>query len=331
MLPAMYFDGRTTRVHPVELSMVAADLQVSGAGIDLRVPFADIVIDERLGNAPRKLYFPGGACCEVRDLAALDRLLSTTTHRESWIDRPQHHLGWILGAVLGFVLIVPAAYQWGLPWAAALGARRLAPQIASTISDQVLSTLDGGLLQDSQLSPARRQSLRRQFNALRVSGGSSIPSYLEFRASKQLGANAFTLPNGTVVLLDDLTNAIGDDSQIMAVLAHELGHAHGHHGMQLMLRGAAVGALLTFYVGDISQLLAAAPLAIVQARYSQDFERDADDYAAALLIEHGLSPALLADALSRISKLRPETAKGGYLWSHPPTEERIRHLRALAR
>jgi Zn-dependent protease with chaperone function len=331
MVPAMYFDGRTTRVHPVELSMIAGDLRVSGEGVELRVPFADIVIDERLGNAPRRLHFPGGACCEVRDLAALDRLLSTTTHRESWVDRPQHHLGWILGAVLGFVLIVPVAYQWGLPWAAAVGARRISPIIATTISNEVMNTLDAGWLQKSKVSGERQRSLLAQFDALRISADGTIPARLLFRASSRLGANAFTLPDGTIVLLDDLTNNVGDDARVMAVLAHELGHAHERHGLQMMLRGAAVGAFLTFYVGDISQLLAAAPLAVVQARYSQQFEREADDFAATLLRRHGMSPALLADVLSRLSKLRPETAKHGYLLSHPPTDERIRHLRELAR
>jgi len=100
--------------------------------------------------------------------------------------------------------------------------------------------------------------------------------------------------------------------------------------MQLLLRSTAVGAFLTFYLGDISQLLAAAPAAVVQARYSQDFERQADDFGAALLSQHGLSPGLLADDLERLSKLRPDASYAGYLASHPPTEERIRRLRALA-
>ena len=120
-----------------------------------------------------------------------------------------------------------------------------------------------------------------------------------------------------------------DDSEVLAVVAHELGHAHGHHGMQLLLQSTAVGAFLAFYVGDISQLVAVAPAAAVQARYSQDLERQADDYGAALLVRNGMSPDLLAHALNTLSKSHPGAGGGGYLSSHPSTDERIRHLREL--
>jgi predicted Zn-dependent protease len=77
-------------------------------------------------------------------------------------------------------------------------------------------------------------------------------------------------------------------------------------------------------------LLAAAPAAVVQARYSQDFERQADDYGAALLLRNGMSPELLADALKKLAQSEPESSKSGYLSSHPSTDERMRHLRQLA-
>ena len=131
-------------------------------------------------------------------------------------------------------------------------------------------------------------------------------------------------------MLDDLITALDDDQQTLAVLAHELGHAHERHGLQMLLRSSAVGAFLTFYVGDISTLLAAAPAAVVEARYSRQFERQADDYAALLLRHNGLSPALLADALTRLAALQPAFSNGGYLASHPSSDERIRRLRLPA-
>jgi Zn-dependent protease with chaperone function len=135
------------------------------------------------------------------------------------------------------------------------------------------------------------------------------------------------LPDGTIIVLDDLITALDDDQQSLAVLSHELGHAHERHGLQLLLRSSAVGAFMTFYLGDISTLLAAAPAAVVEARYSQEFERQADDYAAALLRHNGMSPGLLADALTRLAELQPAFSKGRYLASHPSTDERIRRLR----
>lgn len=329
MLPASYFDGQSTRVHEVVLSVIDHDLVVTGEAVSLRVPFTQVGIDERLGKAARRLRLPGGAFCEVRDLEQLDALLLSAGHRDGWVDRVQRHLRLVLVASVTLVLVIGAAYKWGLPVAAEIAARHLPPALAAALTSQTLKVLDGGFLQESKLTAERQARLSSQFRALRLPEGGVPTGALLFRRSPQLGSNAFTLPDGTIVILDDLVTSMQDDRQILAVLSHELGHAHGHHGLQLLLQGSAVGAFWTFYVGDISALLAAAPAAVVQARYSQKLERQADDYGAALLIKNGLSPGLLADALHTLLASHPEASETGYLSSHPSTDARMRHLRAL--
>jgi Peptidase family M48 len=330
MVQAKYFDGRSTRIHAVSLSMAGETLVIAGEDIDLHVPFADVSVDERLGRAPRRLRLRDGAFCEVSDLDALDTLLSSTAHRDGWVDRLQRHLQFVLFSIVACAALVAAAYKWGLPWAAAKGAQHLPPAIGRTLSVQTLRILDGNILTPSKIAAERQQTLRAALHALQLPEGGSADSTLLFRRSPQLGANAFTMPDGTIIVLDDLITSIGDDKQTLAVFAHELGHAHGRHGLQLLLQSTAVGAFWTFYVGDISGLLAAAPAAVVQAKYSQEFERQADDYGAAVLMHNGMSPALLADALKKLTESRPEGSKGGYLSTHPSTDERMRRLRELA-
>jgi Zn-dependent protease with chaperone function len=330
MLEANYFDGRSTRVRVVHLSVAGDALVIAGEDVNLQVPFADVSVDERLGRAPRRLRLKDGAFCEVRDLDSLDALLATTAHRDGWVDRMQRHLHFVLFSIVACIALLAAAYEWGLPWAAAKGARRLPPAIGKTLSVQTLKILDGNILEPSKIPVERQQALRTALHALQLPQGGTPDSDLLFRRSLQLGANAFTMPDGTIIVLDDLITSIGDDRQILAVFAHELGHAYGRHGLQLLLQSSAVGAFWTLYVGDISGLLAAAPAALVQARYSQEFERQADDYGAALLMRNGMSPALLAEALDKLSKSHAGSSKGGYMSSHPSTDERMRHLRELA-
>jgi len=329
MLHAHYFDGHSTRVRVVSLSAEGTDLVVAGEGVDIRVPLAGIKIDERLGRAPRRLRFNGGAFCEVRDLVALDALLSSIGHRDRWVDRLQRHVQFVLFSVVACALLAVAAYRWLLPWAAAQGANRLPAAVVNALSQQTLNVLDGAILKPTKIAAERQEALRSEFHTLHLLRGGNPESPLLFRGSPQLGANAFTLPNGNIILLDDLITLLGDDQQIMAVLAHELGHVRGRDSLQLLLRSSAVGAFWTFYVGDISSLLAAAPAALVQAKYSQDLERQADDYAAALLLQNGMSPALLAAALDKLAKSKSSAGKGGYLSSHPSTDERMSHLRRL--
>lgn len=329
MVQANYFDSHSTRVRSVVLSVADGDLIIAGEDIDVRVPFGQIKVDERLGQAPRRLRLNDGTFCEVRDLDALDTLLSSLGHRDGRIDRMQRHLQFVLLCCVVFAVLAAVAYKWGLPWAAARGAQHLPPVIGKTLSRQTLKVLDGGILRDSKIAKERQQTLRAEFHALRLPEGGNPNSELLFRVSPQLGANAFTLPDGTIVVLDDLITAIHDDPQTLAVLAHELGHAHGNHGMQLLLQSSAIGAFLTLYIGDISNLLAAAPAAVLQARYSQNLEQEADDYGAALLVNNGMSPGLLAEALAKIAASHPQSSKEGYLSSHPSTDARMRHLRQL--
>jgi hypothetical protein len=329
MLQARFLDGRSTRVRHVELSLAGAELVIRGEDVDLRVPVAQVRVDERLGRAARRLRFPDGTCCEVSDLESLDELLVTMGHRDGWVDRVQRSSRHVLIAGVACVLLAAIGYQWILPWGAAYGARHLPPILGKSLTAQTLSLLDGQILEPSKIAAARRQSLSTEFRALRLPEGGHPQAPLVFRRSVQLGANAFTLPDGTIILLDDLITCVGEDREILAVLAHELGHAHGRHGLQMLLRSSVLGAFLTIYVGDISHLLAAAPAALLQARYSQDFEQQADAYGARLLLLNGLSPALLADALMKLSAARPDQSKGGYLSSHPSTAERLRRLRGL--
>ena len=331
MVQGDYLDGRSTGVRPVTLSVAGGQLIVSGDSVALGVPCAAVRVDEKLGNAARRLRFPDGSSCEVRDLAALDGLLALMGHRDRPVARLQRHVPAIVGACVALLLLTAAAYRWLLPWAADLGARRMPPAFVRLLSDQTLKVLDNGLLVPSKLDAERRAGLQARFARLAATAQLRGAGPLLFRASPSLGANAFTLPDGTIILLDELVLGLGSDDQVVAVLGHELGHVHGRHSLQLLLRGSAVAAFLSFYVGDLSQLLAAVPTAVIQAHYSQEFEREADDYGAAQLRASGLSPQLLADALTTLQRLHPRIDGGGYLSSHPSSGERIRHLQELAR
>jgi Zn-dependent protease with chaperone function len=329
MLAASYFDGRSTRVHPVTLSVDGDDLCILGEQIELRIPFRQVRVDEKLGSAPRRLRLPDGSFCEVHDLDSLESLLAATSHQEGRVDRLQRRLSWVLAATMILLAVLAAGYRFVLPWAAARAARQAPPALAHTLSVHALRTLDHSrLLQSSELDAARRQRLAAGLRALRLPQDGTRYELL-FRRSAELKANAFTLPDGTIVVLDELIDAL-DDEEVLAVLAHELGHAHYHHGLQLLLQSTVVGAFWSFYVGDISQLLAIAPTALVQARYSRKLEQQADDYAAAVLSASGRSPALLADALEKLVALHPGSSEHGYLSSHPATAERMQHLRSLA-
>jgi Zn-dependent protease with chaperone function len=164
---------------------------------------------------------------------------------------------------------------------------------------------------------------------------------LEFRHGGMIGANAFALPSGIIVMTDELVDISKSDDELVAVLAHEIGHVRGRHALRQMLQAAGVSSLAFALLGDVSSIsgiLSAAP-ALLHAKYSRDFEREADVFAKQWLRENGIAESNFDAILCRISGSHEKTkakakAKAGakdsdkkgfdYFSSHPSTTERAR-------
>lgn len=338
LVSALYFDGKTTAAQAVELSLEDQEWVMRGDDLELRHSLAQVKISERLGNTPRLLTFSDGGHCEVTDHAALDQVLAAAGVRRSWVDGMQHSLGWALVASLAIVAVLVASYIYLLPWSAEVIAKRVPDAVLQKMGSSTLETLDKFMLEPSKLDATRQQDLTAAYAKLQPLPDSQMRYHIVFRSSQQMGPNAFALPDGTIVMLDELVELTQDDSEIVAVLAHERGHIEQRHAMRMVLQSSAVGLAMTWYMGDVSTLLATVPTVILQATYSRDMERESDEYAERTLKLNGLSPCLLATALEKLAaahrshneKMPPQNdAKDGamdYLSSHPATAERIQQM-----
>ena len=148
-----------------------------------------------------------------------------------------------------------------------------------------------------------------------------------FRKSK-IGPNAFALPSGDIVLTDEMVALMPDDAAIMGVLAHELGHLQQRHLTRRIIQTSAVGAGAALLFGDVSTVVATLPPLLLDLKYSRDVEREADDYAIAMLRQNGIALEHLAQVFVALGKLDQGTP---YLSSHPASTERIARIRAAQR
>jgi Zn-dependent protease with chaperone function len=307
-----------------------------GSEFELRWPLREVNISERFGNTPRLLTYAAGGHCEVTDHAALDALLANISTQRSWLEGMQHSLAWALLAAVLIVLSLLAAYRYLLPWGAEVIAMRVPGSVLQKMSGASLETLDSLMLQPSKLDVSRQQALTVAFAKLQPLPESQLHYRIVFRSSPAMGANAFALPDGTIVLLDELVDLTRDDSEIIAVLAHERGHVEQRHALRMVLQSSVVGLVMTWYVGDVSGLLATVPAMVAQAKYSRDMEREADEYAERTLQLNALSPCLLASVLDKLEAAhlarqtgkQPQANAGksealDYLSSHPATNERM--------
>jgi len=214
---------------------------------------------------------------------------------------------------------------------------RVPGAVLQKMGASTLDSLDRFALKPSRLGLARQQELSEAYARLKTPADAQLKYRIVFRSSPEMGANAFALPDGNIVLLDELVDLTNDDNEILAVLAHERGHIERRHAMRMVLQSSVVGLVLAWYVGDVSGLLATAPAIIMQAKYSRDMEREADEYAERTLQANGLSPCLLSSMLEKLEASQLAKTKGKssatdagkqnevmeYLSSHPATQERI--------
>lgn len=340
-LQADYYDGRSARRHAVSLAVEAETLQLRGVSTERSEPLAALTIPAPLGNTPRLILFADGARCEVADHAGFAALFPDSDRAGSLLARLEANWSAALGSLLLILAAVAAAYIWGLPYAAQQVAARTPQRILTLIDEQFLDTVDNRLLHPTKLTAARQQALLARVHSLRWPPDAAPPTRILFRSSPEIGPNAFALPGGTVVVLDQLVQLAHNDDEIIGVLAHEIGHVSERHALRQMLQASVVGLAMAWYVGDVSTVLAAAPSALLETRYSRDFERRADAFAARTLKLNGILPSRLADMLQVLEQAytgrKQQVQQKGhahwldYLSTHPATDERIRTLQEQAK
>lgn len=327
--PARYYDGVTSREHHVTVSFSDGVLTVRGADVQRMDVLESVRLSARLANTPRSLLFPDGAKCETEDQAAVSQLAAVLGQSRGldWVHRLES--SWRLALASGLVLLLVglAGFTWGVPLLAEYSAMKVPSRLARAVGRDTLSQLDGVLFHPTQLSVERRADLERKFEELSADHP-ELSLHLEFRAGD---ANAFALPDGTVVMTDALVTLAQDDDELLAVLGHEIGHVAERHALRLALENSMIGLFAFAYFGDINQvaaLMSALPAILSHSHYSRSHEEEADTFALGVMQRHAIARHHFANILERLQQAHgatPEMLK--YLGTHPPTGERIARFR----
>jgi STE24 endopeptidase len=207
-----------------------------------------------------------------------------------------------------------------------------------------------------KMRPLHVEGLEAEVRALAERAGVHVSRVLEVDASRRSShSNAYFTGLGhvkRVVLFDTLFGQM-KHGEILAILAHELGHWKKHHVLSRTLLSYAVAfavLCLAFrlvpeawvpglvgledasfsarlvILGTLGTLVAF-PLTPLSSYWSRRHEWQADAFAVAL----HRSPEDLANALKKLasenlSNLHPHPLYAAFYYSHPPMPERIRRL-----
>lgn len=323
-----FSDGRLARADAAQLGLEGGRLQVmSNDGRPLTEPAAvrSVRVSARLGRTPRHLVFPCGGSFTTDDNDGVDALLGQRARSgQGLVDRLESHWRFVLAALVVTVAVVFGGVVWGVPAAARHVAFQLPTSVGQEAQRLAFEILDRGAFKPSRLDTAEQDRLQAVFAPLIERHVPDLGIEVSFRdAEDSFGANALALPGGAVIMTDQLVALAQHDEELVAILAHEIGHIAERHALRRTVQASALSLLTLLVFGDVSSvpaLAASIPVILTEMGYSRDFEREADRYAVRVLRASGIAPQRLGDILSRLD---PDHGGGSYLSTHPPTPERV--------
>lgn len=299
-------------------------------------PVTDWQITDRLGNTPRTLYAPDGGAFATTDLGAVGSL--EKAFKSSWLTRFVHplesRLRYILPTLVIVILFGWATVAWGVPALAAVLADRIPRVAVEQLTTETLAIADRTWFEDSQLDSATRARLDDHFQPI-LDDHSHLDLTLLYRGGGPLGPNAVALPDGRMIMTDELVDLAEHDDELAAVLLHEIGHIEHQHGLRSVIQSSILGIALVLITGDASataEVLLGAPLIINELSYSRRFEFEADDHARDYMLANNMDLTHFHNILWRLSGEDPDNPPtdqedpdpwARYLQTHPPTPERI--------
>ena len=213
----------------------------------------------------------------------------------------------------------------------------------------------------NKYEPVVKEGLESDIRSMMEKAGLKVGKVLQMDASKRSRhSNAYFTGIGRVkriVLYDTLIKQMSH-AEIVAVLAHEIGHWKKGHVWKRLLWAelmAFAGSWISFkllawpglpgllnlpaevslptkmvLLGFVASL-ALFPLGPFSAWRSRCHEREADRYAADLTGRpEDLASALVKMSVENLSNLFPHPLYAGFYYSHPPTVGRVQALRALS-
>jgi len=155
---------------------------------------------------------------------------------------------------------------------------------------------------------------------------------LDFKVYLSDEVNAFAMADGTVRVYSGLLDAMPDD-QVLAVIGHEIGHVKLRHSYRQM-REALLTNVAFDAAGAVSETIASLNASqlgqlakvVVNARFSQADELEADAYAVRALRNLGRDPYAMQRSIETLEKIGG--SGGGFLSSHPSNQKRVTNIRA---
>lgn len=304
-LEGKYYDGEQPVSHPASLVFSGGEATLTSGDMSRTYDTLDMLVSPRTGRADRLIALPDGGQFHCEDQPFLDKL-PQEIRSEGPVAWLEERLSVALVGIAVIVASVLLGYFYGLPAIAESVITRIPIETEKEIGIHALDWLDeNNWLHASNMDLEQQDTILEIFNNLHKDLSMSKYINLEFRRSDFLGPNAFAFPGGIIVIMDEMINTAESEEEVLAVLAHEIGHVEMRHSLRQVLQTSAVALVATTITADAASLsvaVAGLPAILAQTKYSRDFEIEADDFAYELLKRNDISPEAFASLMERLDQ-----------------------------
>lgn len=301
-ISVVFYDGVVSKPHQAQLS--AVDMN------SILISYCEQNDLRKKTFKLEQMNFIGalGKKCPVIELNNDARIEFQTIDIPEWVPIPQKEFQqkiWklertpalILFSVVFVVALGFSTLKWGIPFASKVVAFQLPANTLQNIGQKAEDYIVNDWTGPSKLVQGQQAQIKQEYLSKIAEGR---PAKIIFRDGGRIGANALALPNNTIIVTDQLVEMAHSDQEILGVLAHEQGHLVERHSLQQALSSLGFSILLVAVTGDSGDLMTSLPVAILGAKYSRQFEQQADLYALKLMDKKHIEVSHFANFLQRM-------------------------------
>jgi predicted Zn-dependent protease len=140
--------------------------------------------------------------------------------------------------------------------------------------------------------------------------------------------NAWTLPNGHIIICSELILTANNQDELCGVICHEIAHVELNHVMLSLVKEIGLATLLTMTTGGQNvEIIHEAGKVLSSSAFDRSLEREADIKAIEYLTNAKINPGCLADFFYKLAEKEGDTPEYlSWVSTHPDLIERANYI-----
>lgn len=331
-----YFDGKSSKMRTASLSTNSLSWKIS---FENKQNVTETISWNIAKIKKTDVHTDGIVTFTYGDRFPFQRIESTDASFINYIKNSQHKnltnkvdillqtskkstLFYLLVTIVGIAIGV---YFYVIPAVASNFAKNLSKENVISFGNYVFNILSSDLEIDDQKS----QKLQSFVDEIEIDATFPIEVYVV----KSEDFNAFAISGGKIVVFSSLLDKIQNESQLLALLGHEISHIENRHVLKNVSRNLSGAIFMSILFGDINgiaTIFAENAHLFSQLSYTRKLETEADLFGLEIMKKNQVDLSGMP-ALFEILKDETKIDVPTYLSNHPMLKDRIEYTQKIAK